>query len=159
MSEESSADRNVEIWKIKKLIKSLEMARGNGTSMISLIIPPKDQISRVSKMLADEFGTASNIKSRVNRLSVLGAITSVQHRLKLYTKGEIFYIYKYKNHHMQQLFIVIIDIQSMVHLIVCGKPMPKREQNTAGHATCHSVSVCNSVPVITSACSWHLIEF
>ncbi|KAH8239566.1 hypothetical protein KR032_005559, partial [Drosophila birchii] len=84
--EETSADRNVEIWKIKKLIKSLEMARGNGTSMISLIIPPKDQISRVSKMLADEFGTASNIKSRVNRLSVLGAITSVQHRLKLYTK-------------------------------------------------------------------------
>ncbi|PRD32930.1 UNVERIFIED_CONTAM: eRF1 [Trichonephila clavipes] len=84
--EENSADRNVEIWKIKKLIKSLEAARGNGTSMISLIIPPKDQISRVSKMLADEFGTASNIKSRVNRLSVLGAITSVQHRLKLYTK-------------------------------------------------------------------------
>lgn len=37
-------------------------------------------------MLADEFGTASNIKSRVNRLSVLGAITSVQQRLKLYNK-------------------------------------------------------------------------
>ncbi|XP_041370384.1 eukaryotic peptide chain release factor subunit 1-like [Gigantopelta aegis] len=83
---ESSADRNVEIWKIKKLIKSLEAARGNGTSMISLIIPPKDQIARVNKMLADEFGTASNIKSRVNRLSVLGAITSVQQRLKLYNK-------------------------------------------------------------------------
>lgn len=84
--DETSADRNVEIWKIKKLIKSLEMARGNGTSMISLIIPPKDQIARVSKMLADEFGTASNIKSRVNRLSVLSAITSVQQRLKLYTR-------------------------------------------------------------------------
>lgn len=83
---ESSCDRNVEMWKIKKLIKSLEAARGNGTSMISLIIPPKDQISRVAKMLADELGTASNIKSRVNRLSVLGAITSVQQRLKLYNK-------------------------------------------------------------------------
>jgi len=83
---EDSADRNVEMWKIKKLIKSLEMARGNGTSMISLIIPPRDQIARVSKMLADEYGTASNIKSRVNRLSVLGAITSVQARLKLYNK-------------------------------------------------------------------------
>uniref|UniRef100_A0A1I7Z7D4 Eukaryotic peptide chain release factor subunit 1 n=1 Tax=Steinernema glaseri TaxID=37863 RepID=A0A1I7Z7D4_9BILA len=86
LSAEDSADRNVEIWKIKKLIKSLELARGNGTSMISLIIPPRDQINRVAKMLADEYGTASNIKSRVNRLSVLGAITSVQGRLKLYTK-------------------------------------------------------------------------
>ncbi|KAI4577187.1 hypothetical protein MJG53_004992 [Ovis ammon polii x Ovis aries] len=82
----SAADRNVETWKVKKLIKSLEAARGNGTSMISLIIPPEDQISRVAKMLADEFGTASNIKSRVNRLSVLGAITSVQQRLKRYNK-------------------------------------------------------------------------
>ncbi|ODM91294.1 Eukaryotic peptide chain release factor subunit 1 [Orchesella cincta] len=85
-TDESSADRNVEMWKIKKLIKSLELARGNGTSMISLIIPPKEQISSVGKMLADEFGTASNIKSRVNRLSVLAAITSVQQKLKLYTK-------------------------------------------------------------------------
>eukprot|EP00118_Oscarella_pearsei_P028635 m.2595 g.2595 ORF g.2595 m.2595 type:complete len:443 (+) comp8787_c0_seq1:156-1484(+) len=85
-SSESDADKNVERWKVKKLIKSLQAARGNGTSMISLIIPPKDQISRVSKMLSDEFGTASNIKSRVNRLSVLSAITSVQQRLKLYTK-------------------------------------------------------------------------
>ena len=54
--------------------------------MISLILPPKDQISRAAKMLADEFGTASNIKSRVNRLSVLSAITSTQQRLKLFTK-------------------------------------------------------------------------
>jgi peptide chain release factor subunit 1 len=38
-----------------------------GTSMISLVIPPKDQVSRIVKMLADEYGTASNIKSRVNR--------------------------------------------------------------------------------------------
>lgn len=80
------AEKNIEMWKVKKLIKQLESARGNGTSMISLIIPPKDQISRVAKMLAEEFGTASNIKSRVNRLSVLSAITSTQQRLKLYSK-------------------------------------------------------------------------
>jgi peptide chain release factor subunit 1 len=54
--------------------------------MISLVIPPRDQVSRISKMLADEYGTASNIKSRVNRLSVLGAITSTQQKLKLYSK-------------------------------------------------------------------------
>lgn len=98
--------------------------------MISLVIPPKDQVSRIVKMLADEYGTASNIKSRVNRsvlrlriqsvlpqprrsplfvktfmlcfltrisslhfpithskrLSVLGAITSTQQKLKLYNR-------------------------------------------------------------------------
>ena len=54
--------------------------------MISLVIPPRDQISRISTMLANEYGTASNIKSRVNRLSVLGAITSAQQKLKLYTR-------------------------------------------------------------------------
>jgi len=79
-------DRQVEMWKVKKLIKSLQAARGNGTSMISLIIPPRDQISRISTMLANEYGTASNIKSRVNRLSVLGAITSTQQKLKLYNR-------------------------------------------------------------------------
>ncbi|PHH73056.1 hypothetical protein CDD80_4081 [Ophiocordyceps camponoti-rufipedis] len=82
----NEAERNIEIWKVKKLIKRLEAARGNGTSMISLIIPPKDQVSRAAKMLAEEYGTASNIKSRVNRQSVLSAITSTQQRLKLYNK-------------------------------------------------------------------------
>jgi len=52
--------------------------------MISLVIPPKGQINLTSKMLADEIGTASNIKSRVNRQSVLAAIGSAQQRLKLY---------------------------------------------------------------------------
>lgn len=54
--------------------------------MISLIMPPRSQIPQYTKMLTDEYGTASNIKSRVNRLSVLSAITSTQQRLKQYTK-------------------------------------------------------------------------
>ncbi|KAJ3697548.1 hypothetical protein LUZ61_001253 [Rhynchospora tenuis] len=86
MADNQESDRNIEMWKIKKLIKALESARGNGTSMISLIMPPRDQVARVTKMLGDEYGTASNIKSRVNRQSVLGAITSAQQRLKLYNK-------------------------------------------------------------------------
>jgi peptide chain release factor subunit 1 len=80
------AEQNIQMWKVKKLIKSLDSARGAGTSMISLIIPPKDQVSRASAMLTQEYGTASNIKSRVNRLSVLAAITSTQQRLKLYNR-------------------------------------------------------------------------
>ncbi|KAG5362468.1 Eukaryotic peptide chain release factor subunit 1 [Yarrowia sp. C11] len=84
--EPSDAEKNIEIWKVRKLIKNLEAARGNGTSMISLIMPPKTQIPQYSKMLTDEYGTASNIKSRVNRQSVLSAITSTQQRLKLYNR-------------------------------------------------------------------------
>ena len=83
---EDAADRNVEMWKMRKVIKRLESARGNGTSMISIIIPARGQVARVSRMLTEEYGTAANIKNRVNRLSVLAAITSVQQRLKLYSK-------------------------------------------------------------------------
>lgn len=86
MADGHETDKNIEIWKVKKLIKALDAARGNGTSMISLIMPPRDQVSRVTKMLGDEYGTASNIKSRVNRQSVLAAITSAQQRLKLYNR-------------------------------------------------------------------------
>lgn len=82
----TDSETKVQMWKIKKLIKNLEAARGNGTSMISLIIRPKDQLSRIVQKLAEEYGTASNIKSRVNRLSVLGAITSVQGKLKTISK-------------------------------------------------------------------------
>jgi len=82
----TQAEKNIEIWKMKKLVRNLQDARGNGTSMISLIIPPRSQIPQYTKMLTDEYGTASNIKSRVNRLSVLSAITSTQQRLKQYTR-------------------------------------------------------------------------
>eukprot|EP01105_Mastigella_eilhardi_P005889 TRINITY_DN17573_c0_g1_i1.p1 TRINITY_DN17573_c0_g1~~TRINITY_DN17573_c0_g1_i1.p1 ORF type:complete len:475 (-),score=131.55 TRINITY_DN17573_c0_g1_i1:232-1656(-) len=83
---EDVAETNVEQFKIRKLIKTLEAARGNGTSLISLMIRPQDQISRCASMLAQEYGTASCIKSRVTRLAVLSAISSTQQKLKLYTR-------------------------------------------------------------------------
>ena len=54
--------------------------------MITIIIPAKGQISPVVKKLCDEMGAAQNIKSRVNRQSVITAITSVQAKLKLYNQ-------------------------------------------------------------------------
>lgn len=123
------AEQNIQMWKVKKLIKSLDAARGSVHRRYCLVVscflilvflqsrnlydqshhPSKgvtgkmydpcqslttgipifyfqDQISRVSAMLTQEYGTASNIKSRVNRLSVLAAITSTQQRLKLYNR-------------------------------------------------------------------------
>merc|ERR1711934_1058821 len=71
---ESEEDKNIEHWKIRRLIKSLEEARGNGTSMISLILPPKDDIARANKMLGDEFGTAQNIKSPQERLKLYNRV-------------------------------------------------------------------------------------
>jgi peptide chain release factor subunit 1 len=84
--EQNEEEIELKKWETKKLLKILNEAKGNGTSMISLVIPPGDQISRINKMLSEEFATASNIKSRVNRLSVLSAIISTQQRLKLYSK-------------------------------------------------------------------------
>ncbi|KAJ2007322.1 translation termination factor eRF1 [Coemansia thaxteri] len=50
--------------------------------MISLIIKPGEQISFTTNKLTSEYGTASNIKSRANKNSVMSAITSAQQRLK-----------------------------------------------------------------------------
>ncbi|GAA6063648.1 hypothetical protein JCM10212_007048 [Sporobolomyces blumeae] len=83
---DAQQEANIAVWKMKKLVQSLQAARGAGTSMISLIAPPRSQIAALQSMLTQEYGTASNIKSRVNRLSVLAAITSTQQRLKLYSK-------------------------------------------------------------------------
>ncbi|KAF7703925.1 Eukaryotic peptide chain release factor subunit 1-2 [Cucumispora dikerogammari] len=77
---------DVQIHKLKRLLQKLKNSTGQGTSMISLILPPKDQLSQATKLLTTEYGTASNIKSRTNRLSVLQAITSASNRLKSLNK-------------------------------------------------------------------------
>jgi peptide chain release factor subunit 1 len=79
-------DATIEQFKVRRLIKMLDSARGNGTSAITLILNAKQDINLTNKMLTEEYGTASCIKSRVNRLSVLSAITSTQQRLKLYNR-------------------------------------------------------------------------
>ncbi len=102
------------MWRVKKVIKTLDDAKGcvnvsdisahvlifdsnvtvsffcrNGTSMISLIIPAKGQISKTNKLLTEEYGTASQIKNHVNKLSVMDAIKSCKQKLSLYNKGDI----------------------------------------------------------------------
>jgi peptide chain release factor subunit 1 len=79
-------EHEIKRWKLKKLIRQLDYARGNGTSMVTVMLTPKDQISIITAKLNQEAGTASNIKSHVNKLSVLSAITSVLAKLKLYNR-------------------------------------------------------------------------
>ena len=84
--EEEEYERNLEMFRLKKLIQDLDQMRGLGTSMITLIINYKDQINQFSKMLVDEVGKASNIKSRVTRQNVTDALTSTMEKLRLYNK-------------------------------------------------------------------------
>ena len=72
------------MWKVKRLIKKLDTCRGNGTSVVTLILPPKKRIDDVQKMLTEEIGAAQHIKSRLTKQSVCTAITSTQQKLKLY---------------------------------------------------------------------------
>jgi len=69
-------DRHLETWKIKKLIQKLENVKGNGTSFVSLYIPPKENIQEATKKLGLELSQANNIRARQTRQSVVTALTS-----------------------------------------------------------------------------------
>lgn len=78
----SDAEKTIERYKVKKLIYMLESARGMGTSVISVYMTPKEQLAGMVTKLNNEYGTASNIKSHTNKLSVQSAITAALGRLK-----------------------------------------------------------------------------
>ena len=82
--EDEQYEKNLEMFKLKKLIQDLDQMHGLGTSMITLIINYKDQINQFSKMLTDEVGKASNIKSSVTRQHVIDALASAKEKLRLY---------------------------------------------------------------------------
>ena len=71
----------IELYKIKRQINFLRDAHGDGTSMVTILIPPHDAVHRMRQKLTDELGTASNIKNRVNRQSVEAEITSAIQKL------------------------------------------------------------------------------
>lgn len=73
-------------FKLKRQIKKLEGAKGNGTSLITLIIPAGKKISDFSSMITEEIGKGENIKDRTNRQSVIMALTSLKEKLKNYPR-------------------------------------------------------------------------
>lgn len=75
---------SLELFRLKKTLKTLASKEGRGTELISLFVPPGRQISEVMNMLRQEYGTASNIKSTTTRKNVQEAIVKVQQRLKLF---------------------------------------------------------------------------
>jgi len=70
-------------YEFKRTLEALRNKHGRGTELISLYIPHDKQVHEVAAQLREEFGQASNIKSRVTRQNVQGAIESLLSRLKL----------------------------------------------------------------------------
>ncbi len=78
MSEQSAHKK----YEFKRKLEQLKSKKGRGTELVSLYIPPDKQISDVVSQLKVEHGQASNIKSKVTRSNVQGALDSLLSRLK-----------------------------------------------------------------------------
>ncbi|HXY82916.1 MAG TPA: peptide chain release factor aRF-1 [Candidatus Saccharimonadales bacterium] len=71
-------------FRLRRTLEMLAEKEGRGTELISLYVPPGRRIHEVMANLREEYGTASNIKSRTTRKNVQDAIDRVSQRLKLF---------------------------------------------------------------------------
>lgn len=69
------------------MLSHFQNARGEGTSLVTLILPSNYQLTLARQSMKQEYNTASNIKSRSNRQSVQKALRCLQQTLK--TMNEI----------------------------------------------------------------------
>lgn len=84
MSSASTTTDSISRFRFKRTLENLAAKEGRGTELISLYVPPGRKIHEVMANLREEYGTASNIKSRVTRKNVQDAIDRVSQRLKLF---------------------------------------------------------------------------
>lgn len=73
-----------EKFKLKKIIKELKSKQGKHTELISVYIPKGYDLSNVLNQLAEEKGTASNIKSKTTRKNVMDALEKTIQHLRLF---------------------------------------------------------------------------
>jgi len=73
-------------FKLKKLLKELGQYRGRHTELVSVYIPQDYDINKIMAQLAQEQGTATNIKSTSTRKNVIDALERMMQHLKLYHK-------------------------------------------------------------------------
>ncbi len=78
----STPSESYQRFKLKKVVDTLARKKGLHTELITLYIPPDRQISDVLSTLRNEYGTATNIKSKSTRKNVMDAIQTVIQRLK-----------------------------------------------------------------------------
>ena len=50
---------------VERLLDSLDAANGDGTSMISLLVPAGGDLNKIKRQLTEEYTAAGNVKSRL----------------------------------------------------------------------------------------------
>ncbi|MFH1650200.1 MAG: peptide chain release factor aRF-1 [Candidatus Woesearchaeota archaeon] len=73
-------------FKIKHFIKELSQHKGRGTELVSVYVPAGYEMSKITTHLAQEQGTATNIKSKQTRDNVINALEKMIQHLKLYPR-------------------------------------------------------------------------
>ncbi|MEM3400034.1 MAG: peptide chain release factor aRF-1 [Candidatus Micrarchaeia archaeon] len=73
-------------YDLKKKLSELSKIRGSGTELISVYMPPSSQIADISNKLKEEYGQASNIKSKTTRKNVQDALEKIIQYLKIFRK-------------------------------------------------------------------------
>ncbi len=73
-----------ERFHLRKLIKELETYRGRHTELVTVYVPAGYEIIKIIQHLAQEQGTASNIKSTSTRKNVQDALERMIQHLKLF---------------------------------------------------------------------------
>jgi len=71
-------------YKIRKLLETLKKCRGRHTELVTVYVPPATDIIQIIGQLAQEQGTASNIKSSATRKNVTDALEKIIQHLRMY---------------------------------------------------------------------------
>src|SRR3989344_4593258 len=71
-------------YQLKKTLKELEQYRGRHTELVTVYVPSGYDINKINSHLAQEQGTATNIKSTSTRKNVIDALERMLQHLKLF---------------------------------------------------------------------------
>jgi len=82
----STDNKTLDRFRFRRMLEKLERLEGRGTELVTVYIPPGKQVHEVMADLRNEYGTASNIKSKTTRKNVQEALTKVMERLKLFER-------------------------------------------------------------------------
>lgn len=80
--EERSLTEELKRLETRSLLETLNAYRGSVTSCVTLYVPPDRGFGDVTSRLAKEIVEADNVKNRVNRQSIVEALTTALHRVQ-----------------------------------------------------------------------------